>query len=61
MKLRRSFLFFDRNGKGSITKEEMVDALDVLEVVEMEHDQKGKVIIPEEVENLFRYALQCFS
>lgn len=52
-KLRRSFLFYDRNGKGNISKEEMVEVLDTLEQMEMEHDDKGKVVIPDNVENLF--------
>ena len=52
-KLRRSFLFFDRTDNGKISKMEMVEALDLLEVHDMEHDKNGKVIIPENVENLF--------
>ncbi|TRY76436.1 hypothetical protein TCAL_00057 [Tigriopus californicus] len=52
-KLRRSFHFYDRTETGSITKQEMVEALDLLELLDMEHDKKGKVIIPDHVENLF--------
>jgi len=31
----------------------MVDVLDKLEVLEIKHDEKGKVIIPDHVENIF--------
>ena len=34
-------------------QEEMVEVLDKLEVLDMEHDEKGEVIIPDNVENLF--------
>ncbi len=52
-KLKRSFRLCDLNQSGKITKEEMVHVLDKLEVLDMEHDDKGKVIIPDHVENLF--------
>ena len=52
-KFRRSFLLFDRKNNGKISKDEMVDALDKLEMLEMEHNEKGKLIIPDEVENIF--------
>ena len=37
----------------------MVETLDLLELIDMEHDKKGKVIIPDHVENLF--ALMDFA
>ena len=53
-KLRRSFLFYDQNKSNKITKEDMVEALDMLELMDMERDKKRKIIVPEKVENLFR-------
>lgn len=46
-------MFFDRTDSGKISKREMVEALDLLEVHDMEHDKNGKVKIPDHVENLF--------
>ena len=51
--LRRSYNFYDNNGSGKISKEEMVETLDKLEKIEMREDDKGNLIIPDNVENLF--------
>jgi hypothetical protein len=48
-KLKRSFLLYDRNGSGKISKFEMVEAMDMLGMVETRRDDKGKIIIPDEV------------
>ena len=36
-----------------------METLDLLELIDMEHDKKGRVIIPDHVENLF--ALMDFA
>ncbi len=51
--LRRSFLLYDRDRSGKIFQNEMVEALDLLGMLELERDDKGKVIVPQHVENLF--------
>ena len=47
------FLCF-KNCSGKITKEEMVETLSDLGKIKPIFDEKGKIIIPDEIENLFR-------
>ncbi len=53
-KLRRSYILYDKNCSGKITKEEMVETLSDLEKIKTVYDEKGKIKIPNEIENLFR-------
>ena len=46
---------YDKNCSGKITKEEMVETLSDLGKIKTVYDDKGKIKIPDDVENLFRY------
>merc|ERR1711860_39831 len=54
-KLKRSYNFYDNNGSGKISQEEMVEALVKLEKIHPEHveDKEGELVIPNDVLNLF--------
>jgi Ca2+-binding EF-hand superfamily protein len=53
-RLRRSYVLYDKNCSGKITKEEMVETLSDLGKIKTIFDEKGKLKIPNDVENLFR-------
>jgi Ca2+-binding EF-hand superfamily protein len=53
-RLRRSYVLYDKNCSGKITKEEMVETLSDLGKIKTIFDEKGKLKIPDDVENLFR-------
>ena len=54
-KLKRSYNFYDNNGSGKISQEEMVEALVKLEKIHPENveDKEGELVIPNDVLNLF--------
>ena len=52
--MRRTYYLYDRNRSGKISREEMLDAMsDLGKIPKTDTDEKGKPIIPDEVENLF--------
>ena len=59
-RLRRSYILYDKNCSGKITKEEMVETLSDLGKVKTTFDEKGKPKIPDDVENLFRQVPNLF-
>merc|ERR1719495_501467 len=52
-KLQRSYNFYDNNGSGKISQEEMVEALVKMEKIDKVLDENGDLVIPEDVLNLF--------
>merc|ERR1712083_13126 len=53
LKLKRSYNFYDNNGSGKISQEEMVEALVKMEKIEKVLDDNEDLVIPEDVLNLF--------
>ena len=52
--LKRSYNFYDNNGSGKISKEEMVEALVKLEKIHPQKEAEGEeLVIPDDVQNLF--------